>query len=166
MTEAWNKIAQSFKCSPIEGERLPSKPVMRCLGQARAAHACMSFSLHILRFEKAVKPKVQSAFQFEVVASPNVNKPGSLFQRYAVPSAEATRHWWREDHHSEPNRPAKVYVEKSQAGDRQVYLRASILSIMILDAFIHFKYWFLLMSDSSLCSFTCFHTQTCSVLCC
>lgn len=33
-------------------------------------------------------------------------------QRYAVSPTQATRHRWREDHHSEPNRPTKVPLSR------------------------------------------------------
>lgn len=73
-------------------------------------------SAYLQIWKKAVEQKVQSVFQFEVVAPPNVNKPASLFQRYAVPSTEATCHRWREDHYSEPDRPAEVHVERAGLG--------------------------------------------------
>lgn len=124
---------------------------MRCFWQARAAHVCMSFLVHIFRFEKAVEQKVQSVFQFEVVAPTNVNKPASVFQRYAVSSTEATCHRWREDHYSEPNRPAKVNVERAGlGGDRFIsYHSWSIYTFQIL----------ILINLSSLCSLTCFQTE-------
>lgn len=38
----------------------------------------------------------------------------TLSQRYAVSPTQATRHRWREDHHSEPNRPTKVPLSRTE----------------------------------------------------
>lgn len=38
----------------------------------------------------------------------------TLCPRYAVSPTQATRHRWREDHHSEPNRPTKVPLSRAE----------------------------------------------------
>lgn len=79
VTEAWNKIAKSFKCSPIEGG---------CLWTFGTLRLCDS---------SAIQCSLKCLNHFLVYVN-----------RHAVPSAQTTCDWWGENDHPKPNGPAKV----------------------------------------------------------